>query len=221
LFEWVRFECPHGAGTGTTYHGRGYNVEQPLYAEAVEAAYTRAVSQLIDQARQLHAHGVLGARTRIRWRSRATVVEFSVIGTAVRRPAVPLLPEPFTSHLTAQDFAKLLHGGWMPASLAVGIGRVQANGGCASFRSFSARANWGIPQYGAALDWARRIAVERLRASIPVHADGVVGTTTKTSLDPTPRVKDSWTADVLVMGTSVVRVQRHGIDDPRLAVTLR
>jgi uncharacterized protein YbjQ (UPF0145 family) len=48
-------------------------------------------------------------------------LEFKAIGTAVSAPGAPRLRQPFTSDLSGQDFAKLVHSGWMPAGLALGI----------------------------------------------------------------------------------------------------
>jgi uncharacterized protein YbjQ (UPF0145 family) len=48
-------------------------------------------------------------------------LEFKAIGTAVRAPGAPPLRRPFTSDLSGQDFAKLVHSGWMPAGLVLGI----------------------------------------------------------------------------------------------------
>jgi uncharacterized protein YbjQ (UPF0145 family) len=48
-------------------------------------------------------------------------LEFKAIGTAIRAPGAPPLRHLFTSDLSGQEFAKLVHSGWMPAGLVLGI----------------------------------------------------------------------------------------------------
>src|ERR1700728_4216500 len=69
---------------------------------------------------QLGGHGVLGVKLPT-GSFPPGGLEFKAIGTAVHAPGAPPLKRPFTSDLSRQDFAKLVHGGWMPAGLALGI----------------------------------------------------------------------------------------------------
>lgn len=48
-------------------------------------------------------------------------LEFRAIGTAVRGAGAPAPPHPFSSDLSGQDFAKLVHAGGVPVGLALGI----------------------------------------------------------------------------------------------------
>jgi uncharacterized protein YbjQ (UPF0145 family) len=65
-------------------------------------------------------YGIVGVRLTIGGFP-AGGLEFKAIGTAIRAPGAPPLRHPFTSDLSGQDFAKLVHSGWMPAGLALGI----------------------------------------------------------------------------------------------------
>jgi hypothetical protein len=51
----------------------------------------------------------------------AGVVEFKVLGTAVRAEGCPPLARPFACDLSGQDFARLVMAGWVPAGIALGI----------------------------------------------------------------------------------------------------
>jgi uncharacterized protein YbjQ (UPF0145 family) len=75
---------------------------------------------MVAECAELGGHGVVGVRLTI-GQFPAGGLEFKAIGTAVRAPAVPLLRQPFTSDLSGQDFAKLVHSGFMPAGLVLGI----------------------------------------------------------------------------------------------------
>src|ERR1700728_5032578 len=79
-----------------------------------------AIGRMISEGAELGGHGVVGVRLTIGGFP-AGGLEFKAIGTAVRAPGAPPLKHPFTSDLSGQDFAKLLHSGWMPAGLALAI----------------------------------------------------------------------------------------------------
>lgn len=51
----------------------------------------------------------------------AKAVEFSAIGTAVRARGSYHPRSPFLSDVSGQDFAKLVHSGWVPCGLAFGV----------------------------------------------------------------------------------------------------
>jgi uncharacterized protein YbjQ (UPF0145 family) len=83
-------------------------------------ARRQALARAIKQCRELGADGIVGVTLNIR-PFPAGGTEFSVQGTAVQarteiRPAAP-----FTSHLSAPEFARLLRAGWVPTALVFGI----------------------------------------------------------------------------------------------------
>lgn len=83
-------------------------------------ARNQALSRAIDDCRALGGDGIVGMSLRIA-PFPAGGTEFTVLGTAVRartdiRPAAP-----FSSHVSAQEFARLLRAGWVPATLIFGI----------------------------------------------------------------------------------------------------
>ena len=48
-------------------------------------------------------------------------LEFTALGTAVRARGNTRPKKPFTSHVTGQEFAKLIHAGYVPTGLVLGI----------------------------------------------------------------------------------------------------
>jgi uncharacterized protein YbjQ (UPF0145 family) len=97
----------------------GYGSFGPMVRTLYEARRA-AISRMVAECVELGGHGVVGVRLTI-GQFPAGGLEFKAIGTAVSAPGAPRLRHPFTSDLSGQDFAKLVHSGWMPAGLALGI----------------------------------------------------------------------------------------------------
>ena len=124
------YNCP-GAWSGygsyaqayrsvTQVSGRGgYGSFGPL-TQAMYDARHRAIGRMLAECSALGGHGIVGVSLSI-GSFPAGGLEFKAIGTAVRAPGAPQLPEPFSSDLSGQDFAKLIHAGWVPVGLALGI----------------------------------------------------------------------------------------------------
>ena len=109
---------PTGARTQVSSAG-GYASFGPLVQTMYEARRT-AIKRMVEECQELGGHGVVGVRLSI-GPFPSGGLEFKAIGTAVRAPGAPPLRHPFTSDLSGQDFAKLVHKGWMPAGLVLGI----------------------------------------------------------------------------------------------------
>lgn len=80
----------------------------------------RVLSRAIEECQALGGDGIVGVTLSIR-PFPAGGTEFLLQGTAIAarteiRPAVP-----FTSHVSAQEFARLLRSGWVPTALVFGI----------------------------------------------------------------------------------------------------
>lgn len=76
----------------------------------------------MSEATALGADGVVGVRLTAE-HAGAGNREFVALGTAVRAalPAPAPTPRPFVTDLPGADVAKLLHAGWVPVAIAVGI----------------------------------------------------------------------------------------------------
>jgi len=106
--------------SATEVSGRGgWASFRPLVQTMYEARRT-AIGRMASECTQLGGHGVVGVSLEI-GSFPAGGLEFKAIGTAVRAPGARYPRAPFTSHLSGQDFAKLLMSGWVPAALVLGI----------------------------------------------------------------------------------------------------
>ncbi len=97
----------------------GYGSFGPLVKTMYEARRA-AISRMVAECAELGGHGVVGVRLTI-GQFPAGGLEFKAIGTAVRAPGAVPLRTPFSSDLSGQDFAKLIHAGSVPCGLALGI----------------------------------------------------------------------------------------------------
>lgn len=86
----------------------------------VYAARRTAVARAVAECEALGGDGIVGADLRVA-AFPAGGTEFTVRGTAVRARSRFRPRTPFTSHLSGQDFAKLLHTGWVPVGIVFGI----------------------------------------------------------------------------------------------------
>lgn len=168
------FPCTHGY-----YHEgirSGYNWEHRVFEAGITTARNLAMSRLVAEAQELGAHGVVGLRVRFdRPQRTAGNVEFVAVGTAVRRAGAPPLAQPFTCHLSGQQFAKLMRIGFVPAAFVLGVAAVEVDPGCAMEYQERSYVNQEIVQPTVAVQRCREIAVAHLEHEAGLVGDGVVG----------------------------------------------
>ncbi len=117
---WGNYSLAWAPNARTQVSSRGgYGTFGPL-VKAMYEARRKAISRMVAECAELGGHGVVGVQLTI-GQFPAGGLEFKAIGTAVAAPGARPLRHPFTSDLSGQDFAKLLHSGWMPAGLVLGI----------------------------------------------------------------------------------------------------
>ncbi|MEE4545907.1 heavy metal-binding domain-containing protein [Streptomyces sp. V4-01] len=131
---WGYHDCRFGgAGYGYGYGGTGdarvavsgAGAPSAALVAVFDQARSTALGRMTAECRALGGDGVVAAAlTMAPFTAQPNCLEFQVIGTAVRAqgadPAVRP-PQPFTSHLDGQGFAKLLAAGWVPVELLVGM----------------------------------------------------------------------------------------------------
>lgn len=168
------FPCTHG-----WYHEgqmMGWNWENIAYAHALGAARELAMERMEKEAAALGAHGVVGLRVNhergAEWGGH---VQFLAIGTAIVRRGAPPLSSVFTSHLSGQEFAKLIRIGFVPAGFVAGIGAVQIQAGCMMEWQERLSQNAEIEQFTLAAQKARQLAVRHLEDHVALVGQGVVG----------------------------------------------
>jgi uncharacterized protein YbjQ (UPF0145 family) len=213
-----QYPCTHGWGMGGTDHRWGYNWEHTMYEEGVLAARDAALARISEEARDLDAHGVVGVRLiRRHLEGVGNALEFTVIGTAIRRDGGPRLARPFMSHLDGVAFGKLLHGGYVPVSLVIGVGAVEIDPGCTTEWLLRSWSNVRIDQVSDGIEMARLLGISRLEGELEaVDADGAVGV----DVDFTNHEVSTGglLCELLSIGTAVRRFARDPLDEEPLPI---
>lgn len=214
---WSNYPWSGGVATGP---GQGRTFELEQQTSGWNEARRLALGRLSEEARRAGADAVVGVRLRRRHHDWATsLIEFVVIGTAVRSERYDLGDEPALSNLSGQEFSKLFRHGFWPVGLVAGSTVAYVASGWAQQR---ASGSWGsgrlrnqeMPDYTQGLYDARALAMERLtREAHEAQAHGVVGVT----VDRSQRLLErggggtSFTDVVIemhILGTAVVELER-------------
>jgi uncharacterized protein YbjQ (UPF0145 family) len=214
------YPCPHGYGyyRSGPDHQYGYNWEHTAYEQGVIDARDAALARITEEARDLDAHGVVGVRlVRRHLEGVGNALEFTVIGTAIRRAGGPHLDRPFMSHLDGVAFSKLIHGGYVPVWLVVGIGAVEIDPGCGTEWLLRSWNNVRIDQVSDGIEAARLLGISRLEAEIAAaDADGAVGVDVDFA---THEVSNGGIlVELISVGTAVRRYARDPLDEVPLPI---
>jgi len=217
------YPCPHGfysfAGGGVgSEHRAGYNWEHRYYEAGITETRNAALRRILEEAHGLDAHGVVGVRIlRRHLEGVGNSLEFTCIGTAVRRRGGPKLRSPFMSHLDGVAFSKLLHGGYVPVALVMGIGAMEIDPGCGTEWALRSWSNSRIQQISDGIEEARMLGINHLEAEVAtVDADGAVGV--ETDLSTYELGGESMLVELFLLGTAVRRYAREPLDEPPLPI---
>jgi len=212
------YPCTHAVyGIG---HGYGVNYEDLYYERALTDVFRLALDRLRTEAQALGAHGVVGLRhtlVDLPVASSSPVVELKMIGTAIQRPSAPPLEQPFTSHVSGQQFAKLLQSGWVPGGLVFGVGAVRSSGGCVSTMTAPSWSGAEFVQRSEAVHEAQAIAVSALEDRAAAYGEQAIGVDVALSMR---EGEESAMTSMRAIGTAVRRFRSHD-DVPVPQVFLR
>lgn len=214
-----RYPCPHGWANDPKEHYTGYNWEHTNFEAGVAAARDAALARITEEARALDAHGVVGVRLiRRQLEGVGNTLEFTVIGTAIRREGGPSLSRPFMSHLDGTAFGKLLHGGYVPVSLVIGIGAIEIDPGCGMEWQSASWGNARIDQLGEGFDQARRLGISRLEDELEqCDADGAVGVEIDLTVHEL-HTREASLIEMVTTGTAVRRYAKDPLDEVPLPI---
>jgi uncharacterized protein YbjQ (UPF0145 family) len=205
----------------------GVATELTPFSDALQHVRGLALDRMVQEAAALDSHGVVGVKVAFRWFSDArSAVEYTAMGTAVRRQGAPRLAQPFVSGVGGQDFAKLLRGGLVPCGLAMGIGTFHVHMGWASRRTQYQTAEVSyLPDMSAkARARACEVLVEQV---IRMRGGGAVGASTWLQVRRTrcPVESESEQPDYIlqfsVEGTVVARFDGDGVPSPSPVIHLQ
>jgi uncharacterized protein YbjQ (UPF0145 family) len=92
-----------------------------MYIKTLYQARHAAMGRMAAECAALGGDGVVGVRLEVvPFMGAAHHLEFQAFGTAIRAQGDMRPGRPFLSHLSGQDFAKLIETGWVPVDLVMG-----------------------------------------------------------------------------------------------------
>jgi uncharacterized protein YbjQ (UPF0145 family) len=138
------------------------------------------VSDLVQEARALGAHGVIGITLAARHLgtergSAYPVLELAASGTAVAVPGMPGVDSPFTTGLSGAELLKLALQGWAPVRFVAGVGHVRGVARRGSRRALLSVRNGEVRLLSELREKSVELAVQSLERRARPPAEVVVG----------------------------------------------
>jgi uncharacterized protein YbjQ (UPF0145 family) len=178
--------------------------------QAIYEARHKAIDRMTAECAALGGYGIVGVSL-TSGEFPFGGLEFQAMGTAVRGAGVPAPPHPFSSDLSGQDFAKLIHAGWVPVGVALGIS-IGARHDDQQTYSTTARGagNAEVDGYTELVNMARHDARVQLAADVArMGAEGVVVSSIDLRVHdrecPSPAGSRDHLAEVTIIGTAIAR----------------
>jgi len=197
----------------------GTEVSSSAYAPFSELVRTMygarrlALSRAVAECTALGGDGIVGVKLRV-GHFPAGGMEFTALGTAVRARSAVRPTQPFTSHVTGQEFGKLVHAGWIPTGLALGISIATRHDDWRTYNQLRWTAqNQEIEGYTQLINHARHDARHQLELDARSHGgDGVVVDEMQLRISerecPSYENQRDHIAEATFLGTSIVRFDR-------------
>jgi hypothetical protein len=167
-----QFICPHGF-VSIEHRTYGMNYEQAWAEEAWRVGFSSAFARLLDEAKRLGAHGVIGITEMVVHDPETSSHRFTLQGTAVKVEGADHSKAPFTTFLAGQKLSKLLEAGFAPVAIVAEFVAVQVFASCVTEYQLTGRGSyaWGttggeVEQLSRAHAAARHLARERVRAAL-------------------------------------------------------
>lgn len=168
----------------------------------------QALSRAIEECQALGGDGVVGVRLSIR-PFPAGGTEFSVMGTAIRARTENRPAAPFTSHLSPQEFARLLRSGWVPTALVFGISLGARHNDARTRTQARRKATGEVRGFSQLVGETRRDARVQLEQAVAAQgADGLVADEMTLHIGerecPRQEGNRDHVAEAAIMGTTIV-----------------
>ncbi len=210
------YTCPGGWSSGvfggvvtaaTQVSGQGgWGTFGPL-TQAMYDARRKAIGRMTAECAALGGHGIVGVSLSF-GPFPLGGLEFRAIGTAVRGKGAPAPPQPFSSHLSGQDFAKLIRAGWVP------VDDWQTRGA-----AFLGAGNTEVAGYTELVNLARHDARVQLEADVSqMGAEGVVVSTydlrVRARECPMREGSRDHVAEVTIVGTATAQFSSPAVAAP-------
>jgi uncharacterized protein YbjQ (UPF0145 family) len=222
------YACPGGWSSGvfggvvtaaTQVSGQGgWGTFGPL-TQAMYDARRKAIGRMTAECAGLGGHGIVGVSLSFGPFPQGGL-EFRAIGTAVGGMGAPAPPQPFSSDLSGQDFAKLIRAGWVPVGLALGISIGARHDDWLTRGSALWNAgNTEVAGYTELVNMARHDARVQLEADVgQMGADGVVVSTydlrVRARECPVREGSRDHIAEVTIVGTATAQFSSPAVAAP-------
>jgi uncharacterized protein YbjQ (UPF0145 family) len=204
----------YGGVTSTVTSGQaGGWVGYAPYVDALYHGFDTALYRMLLECQSLGGDGVVGVRLEQRHLGQGNR-EFVALGTAIRAAGGQRPARLFSTTLNGQDFAKLLQGGWMPASVVIGISVAIRHDDWATRSQASAWTyNTEVSGYTELVNHVRADSRAQLtRRVVAIAADGAITSTMQLSIHA-QEVGENHTdhvAESRLIGDAIVRFHAEG-----------
>lgn len=189
-----QYPCPHGI-VSAEHRMYGLNYEKTWVEQTFQGALRNASLRLVEEAKALGAHGVVGIVDHSAHHADMASFEISLSGTAIGVPGAPVPAEPFTTFLAGAKLNKLVESGFAPVAIALSVASVSVFASCITEYQLRGSAQWGwggvpageVDQVARAHEAARQIAREAVRSQLSgdlLHAAKMTVTTNESSEGP-------------------------------------
>jgi uncharacterized protein YbjQ (UPF0145 family) len=138
------YRCPHGF-VSSEHRMWGQNLEQSWVEEAWMQGYGAAYSRMLDEAKSLEAHGVIGVVDRVTHSDDTGTTEFHFLGTAIKveNGPPPMGGVPWTTYLAGQRLTKSIEAGFMPVAVVATMASVRVWAYCMTEYLMEGTLGWG------------------------------------------------------------------------------
>jgi uncharacterized protein YbjQ (UPF0145 family) len=205
----------YGLGFGGGFGGSTVTSSTPSrfsgfgpYVAALDTGYRTAMARMAQEAETIGADGIVGVDLTMT-RMEGDTREFTALGTAVRARSGTRPRRIFSTHLSGQDVAKLVAGGWMPTDLVFGISvAIRHDDWVTRSQSSWGAGNVEVSGYTELITHTRADA--RTQFARHVHATGADGAVVSSmslrawEIEPSQNHRDH-VAEAAVFGTSLVQ----------------
>ena len=180
-----------------------------------------ALARAVEECVALGGDGIIGARVTAAPLP-AGGVEFTVQATAVRARSRVRPAQPFTTHVSGQEFARLLSAGWVPFAVLFGIAISSRHDGQETRDQTRRRigdvGNREVRGYSQLVTDARRDARRQLEESVSaLGGDGLVVSEMALRMSerecPTNEGQHDHVAEATILGSAIARFRARAAGD--------
>lgn len=215
---YVGFGGGFGAGLGRTVTSSetgGYGGYAP-YVNALYHGYDTALRRMLLEAQALGADGVVGVRWTQEHMAEYGAREFVARGTAVKARSATRPRRLFSTDLPGSEVATIMHGGWFPVTLSIGISVSIRHD---DYMTRIAAGSWSgtnveIPGYSELVNYARADARHRFeQRAAKAGADAATVSDMGLhvwAIEPNEGHRDH-VAEATIVGNAIVRFHREAL----------